>query len=98
MAIPHARSAGVTTPTLAFARLPEAGITWGSGEEPTTLAFLIAVPDDAGKQHLKLLSTLARAIMKEDFRAQLHEASSREEAEGIISSVLQVKPQAAVES
>lgn len=98
VAIPHARSAGVTTPTLAFARLPEAGITWGSGEEPTTLAFLIAVPDDAGKQHLKLLSTLARAIMKEDFRAQLHEASSREEAEGIISSVLQVKPQAAVES
>lgn len=98
VAIPHARSAGVTTPTLAFARLPEAGITWGTGEGPTSLAFLIAVPDDAGKQHLKLLSTLARAIMKEDFRAQLHEASSREEAEGIISSVLQVKPQAAVES
>ncbi|VEH72319.1 PTS system, fructose-specific IIABC component [Corynebacterium segmentosum] len=98
VAIPHARSAGVTTPTLAFARLPEGGITWGAGEGPTSLAFLIAVPDDAGKQHLKLLSTLARAIMKEDFRAQLHEASSREEAEGIISSVLQVKPQAAVES
>lgn len=98
VAIPHARSAGVTTPTLAFARLPEGGITWGAGEGPTSLAFLIAVPDDAGKQHLKLLSTLARAIMKEDFRAQLHEASSREEAEGIISSALQVKPQAAVES
>ena len=98
VAIPHARSAGVTTPTLAFARLPEGGITWGTGEGPTSLAFLIAVPDDAGKQHLKLLSTLARAIMKEDSRAQLHEASSREEAEGIISSVLQVKPQAAVES
>ena len=98
VAIPHARSAGVSAPTLAFARLPEGGITWASGEEPTTLAFLIAVPDDAGKQHLKLLSTLARAIMKEDFRAQLHEASSCEEAEGIISSVLQVEPQAAVES
>lgn len=98
VAIPHARSTGVSAPTLAFARLPEGGVTWGTGEEPTTLAFLIAIPDDAGKQHLKLLSTLARAIMKEDFRAQLHEANSREEAEGIISSVLQVKPQAAVES
>ena len=98
VAIPHARSAGVTTPTLAFARLPEGGITWGTGEGPTSLAFLIAVPDDAGKQHLKLLSTLARAIMKEDFRAQLHAASSREEAEEVIASVLQVEPQAAVES
>ena len=56
------------------------------------------MPDDAGKQHLKLLSTLARAIMKEDFRAQLHAASSREEAEEVISSALQVQPQAAVES
>lgn len=98
VAIPHARSAGVTTPTLAFARLPEGGITWGTGEGPTSLAFLIAVPDDAGKQHLKLLSTLARAIMKEDFRAQLHAASSREEAEEVIASVLQVEPQAAEES
>lgn len=98
VAIPHARSAGVSAPTLAFARLPEGGVTWGSGEEPTTLAFLIAVPDDAGKQHLKLLSTLARAIMKEDFRAQLHEANSREEAEEVISSVLQAEPHAAVES
>lgn len=98
VAIPHARSAGVTTPTLAFARLPEGGITWGTGEGPTSLAFLIAVPDDAGKQHLKLLSTLARAIMKEDFRAQLHAANSREEAEEVIASALQIEPQAAVES
>lgn len=98
VAIPHARSAGVSAPTLAFARLPAGGVTWGTGEEPATLAFLIAVPDNAGKQHLKLLSALARAIMKEDFRAQLHAASSCEEAEEVIASVLQVEPQAAVES
>lgn len=98
VAIPHARCAGVTVPTLAFARLPNGGITWGAGEEPTTLAFLIAVPDNAGKEHLKLLSTLARAIMREDFRAQLHEANSRDAAEKIVSSVLRAEPQAAVES
>lgn len=98
VAIPHARCAGVTTPTLAFARLPKGGITWGAEEEPTTLAFLIAVPDNAGKQHLKLLSTLARAIMRQDFRAQLHEANSREAAEEIVSSILRAEPQAAVES
>ncbi|MDK6555986.1 PTS sugar transporter subunit IIA, partial [Enterococcus faecalis] len=75
MAIPHARSAGVKVPTLAFARLSEA-ITWAQGEEPTTMVFLIAVPDDAGKQHLKLLSKLARAIMKEDFRVRLQSAAT----------------------
>ncbi|MDK8762884.1 fructose-specific PTS transporter subunit EIIC [Corynebacterium sp. MSK218] len=87
VAIPHARSAGVATPTLAFARLPK-GITWAEGEEPTTMVFLIAVPDDAGKQHLKLLSKLARAIMKEDFRARLESATTKEEAVSIISSAL----------
>lgn len=87
VAIPHARSAGVKVPTLAFARLSEA-ITWAQGEEPTTMVFLIAVPDDAGKQHLKLLSKLARAIMKEDFRVRLQSAATLEEAVDIISSAL----------
>ncbi|MCG7447392.1 fructose-specific PTS transporter subunit EIIC [Corynebacterium aurimucosum] len=91
VAIPHARSTGVKHPTLAFARLPK-GVTWAEGEEPTTLAFLIAVPDNAGKQHLKLLSKLARNIMKEDFRAKLHGAQSRQEAAEIISSILSPSP------
>ena len=87
MAIPHARTSGVNVPTLAFARLPE-GITWADGEDPTTMVFLIAVPEDAGKQHLKLLSKLARAIMKDDFRARLQSATSKEEAVEIISTTL----------
>ncbi|WP_288211738.1 fructose-specific PTS transporter subunit EIIC [uncultured Corynebacterium sp.] len=91
VAIPHARSAGVKVPTLAFARLPH-GVTWAAGEDPTTLAFLIAIPDNAGKQHLKLLSKLARSIMKEDFRAQLHGAKTRKEAADIISKVLSPAP------
>lgn len=52
------------------------------------MVFLIAVPDDAGKQHLKLLSKLARAIMKEDFRVRLQSAATLEEAVDIISSAL----------
>ena len=97
IAIPHCRSAHVTRASLAMAR-PNPAVDFGAKDGPADLIFLIAAPEGADQEHLKLLSTLARAIMKEDFRAQLHEASSREEAEGIISSVLQVKPQAAVES
>lgn len=77
VAIPHARVAGVAAPTLAFARLNEPGIPWAADEEPSRLVFLIAVPDDAGKQHLKLLSKLARSLMKQDFRDKLYAAADR---------------------
>ncbi|OFS21846.1 fructose-specific PTS transporter subunit EIIC [Corynebacterium sp. HMSC04H06] len=77
VAIPHARVAGVAAPTLAFARLDEPGIPWAADEEPSRLVFLIAVPDDAGKQHLKLLSKLARSLMKQDFRDKLFAAADR---------------------
>lgn len=77
VAIPHARVAGVAAPTLAFARLDEPGIPWAADEEPSRLVFLIAVPDDAGKQHLKLLSKLARSLMKQDFRDKLYAAADR---------------------
>lgn len=77
VAIPHARVAGVAAPTLAFARLDEPGIPWAAEEEPSRLVFLIAVPDDAGKQHLKLLSKLARSLMKQDFRDKLYAAADR---------------------
>ena len=50
------------------------------------------MPDNAGKQHLKLLSKLARNIMKEDFRDQLYGAQTRKEAAEIISSVLSPVP------
>ncbi|MDN6135933.1 PTS sugar transporter subunit IIA [Corynebacterium sp.] len=57
-AIPHARSNAVTQPTLALARLRERGVVWAEGEEPLRLIFPIAVTEDVGKAHLKLLSKL----------------------------------------
>ena len=76
VAIPHARTAGVTVPTLAFARLADP-VDWDAPDgAPVDLVFLIAVPEDAGKQHLKILAKLARALMKEDFRESLRAAGS----------------------
>lgn len=89
VAIPHARTAGVTEPVLAFARLPEPGVTWADGEEPTRLAFLIAVPEDSGKKHLKLLSKLARGLMKDDFRRDLLEADSASSITELVNARMQ---------
>ncbi|OFT47085.1 PTS mannose transporter subunit IIABC [Corynebacterium sp. HMSC06G04] len=90
VAIPHARTAGVTRPTLAFARLPKPGIQWAEGEEATDLVFLIAVPEGSGNQHLKILSKLARRLMKEDFRAQLRAAGTREEVIDLVGDAVAV--------
>ncbi|WKD61675.1 PTS system mannose-specific EIIBCA component [Corynebacterium ciconiae DSM 44920] len=90
VAIPHARCTGVATASLAFARLPEPGVAWD--EDPdhrSRLVFLIAAPDDAGQQHLRILSKLARATMREDFRAQLLHTDSSEDAVDIIRSAMQ---------
>ncbi|MFV8395456.1 fructose-specific PTS transporter subunit EIIC [Corynebacterium hindlerae] len=91
VAIPHARCSGVKVPTLAFARLAEPGTHWSAPDNaPVRLVFLIAVPEDAGKEHLRLLSKLARALMRDDFREALLTASSREQALGRIREVTEV--------
>ena len=91
VAIPHARSSAVTQPTLAFARLHEPGVVWADGEEPSRLIFLIAVPDNAGKAHLKLLSKLARNVMKEDFRNTLYAAQTPSDAVSTINGVVELE-------
>jgi PTS system fructose-specific IIC component len=84
VAIPHARSAAVDVPTLAFARL-RTPVEWDAPDgAPVDLVFLIAVPADAGTQHLKILATLARALMTDDFRASLRDASTPEDVVGLV--------------
>ncbi len=45
--IPHARSAYVTEPSLAFAR-SKAGVDYGAADGPAHLIFLIAAPEGGG--------------------------------------------------
>ncbi|MBM7505774.1 fructose-specific PTS transporter subunit EIIC [Agromyces aurantiacus] len=73
IAIPHAKSDAVTRPTLAAARLPE-GVDFGSFDGPADLVFLIAVPTASTQDHLAVLSTLARSLIKDDFVASLRSA------------------------
>lgn len=73
IAIPHAKSDAVTQPTLAAARLPE-GVDFGSFDGPADLVFLIAVPTASTQEHLTVLSTLARSLIREDFVASLRSA------------------------
>lgn len=94
IAIPHCRSAAVTEPTLAMAR-PNPAVSFGAKDGPADLIFFIAAPDGADQAHLKLLSTLARSLMKKSFTASLREASSAEEIVELVNGALGVGEQKA---
>lgn len=89
IAIPHCRSAAVTEPTLAMAR-PNPAVSFGAKDGPADLIFFIAAPDGADQAHLKLLSTLARSLMKKSFTASLRDASSAEEIVELVDGALGV--------
>ncbi|TNB76402.1 PTS lactose transporter subunit IIC [Arthrobacter sp. BB-1] len=93
IAIPHCRSAAVTEPTLAMARL-NPKVDFGAKDGPADLIFFIAAPDGADQAHLKLLSKLARSLIKKDFTAALRNASSREEIVELVDGALAEKPAA----
>ncbi|GAA2056538.1 fructose-specific PTS transporter subunit EIIC [Streptomyces cheonanensis] len=81
--IPHCRSAHVTEPTLAFGR-STTGIDFGAADGPATLVFLIAAPAGADQDHLGILSTLARDLMRAEFTDALRAETSPERAAALI--------------
>jgi PTS system fructose-specific IIC component len=85
--IPHARSASVTEPTLAFARLTP-GVDFGAPDGPADIVFLIAAPAGADEAHLAVLSQLARSLMKSEFTGGLRAAATPTDAVRIITDAI----------
>ena len=86
-AIPHCRTSAVSEPTLAFARLGTA-VDFGSFDGPADLVFLIAVPETASQDHLKILSALATGLMQDEFVTALRSAGSASEVVALIDSAV----------
>ena len=91
IAIPHCRSAAVTEPTLAFARLAP-GADFGASDGPADLVFLIAAPEGSDSAHLALLSSLARALVRPDFTASLRAAATPAELVALVEGVVAPAP------
>ncbi|HET8926991.1 MAG TPA: fructose-specific PTS transporter subunit EIIC [Microbacterium sp.] len=87
IAIPHAKSAAVVTPSLAFARLSP-GVEFGAPDGPADLVFLIAAPEGAAEAHLAVLSKLARSLIQDDFTAGLRAATSADEVVAIVRNAI----------
>ncbi|QKS12500.1 PTS sugar transporter subunit IIA [Curtobacterium sp. Csp1] len=83
IAIPHARSASVSSPTLAFSRLARK-VPFGAPDGDADIVFMIAVPEGADKDHLTVLSTLARALIRDDFTAALRAAATPQDVVDLV--------------
>ena len=94
IAIPHCRSPFVDQPTIGFARLSPA-VDFGAPDGPADLAFLIAAPDSGGAEHMKLLSSLARALVRKDFVESLRNAGSAAEVVELVEGVVNPAPDTA---
>lgn len=88
IAIPHCRSEAVVETSVVFARLSRP-VDFGAKDGPADLVFLLAAPVGSGSAHLKLLSTLARALLRKEFLASLRNAPDRETVVGLIRGTLQ---------
>ena len=79
IAIPHAKSAAVKQPAIAFGRSTK-GIDYASLDgQPAHLFFMIAATDGANNDHLEALSRLATFLMDGKFRDAVLNATSKEE-------------------
>ena len=87
IAIPHAKSAAVTQPSLAFARLTP-GVDFGAPDGPADLVFLIAAPEGAAEAHLAVLSKLARSLMQDDFTGGLRAARTPADVVAIVNAAI----------
>jgi fructose PTS system EIIA component len=75
IAIPHAKSAGVSQAGVAFGRT---STPLDYGDEKADLIFLIAAPEGEHNLHVTVLQQLARRLVHENFRTRLRETRSPE--------------------
>ena len=79
VAIPHGKLAGISDLMAGFAR-SSSGVNFDSIDgAPTTLFFLLVVPEQSGGHHLKALARISRFLRDESFRKKLVEASGVED-------------------
>ncbi|MEN8907525.1 MAG: PTS sugar transporter subunit IIA [Clostridiales bacterium] len=85
VAIPHGKSDGIKLPVLSFARTKNP-IDWNSLDgEYINMVFLIGVPEkNSGNEHIKILMSISRKLVHDDFRKRLLNAKTENEIISII--------------
>lgn len=71
-AIPHCKSSAINANSLVVLKFPQP-VPWDSlDKKPVRVVILMAIRDsDGATEHMKIISTLARQVMHEEFRANI---------------------------
>ncbi len=86
IAIPHAKTNAVKTPSIAFGRVIN-GVDYDSmDEEPSHLFFMIAAPENSNDSHIETLSKLTTFFLDDTFRKNLLSAKTIEEVIEIVNN------------
>ena len=80
IALPHAKSDYIIKPAI-FVLKPKNGVNWGdeTGEDIKFIICILSPNEQSGSTHLKLISTLARKLIDEDFKKVLVNSINEEE-------------------
>ena len=85
IAIPHAKTAAVKIPSIAFG-ISKNGVDYESLDgEPSKLFFMIAAPANASDTHIEILSKLTTMLLDDDIREKLLEVKNPQEVIEILS-------------
>lgn len=85
IAIPHAKTAAVKIPSIAFG-ISKNGVDYESLDgEPSKLFFMIAAPANASDTHIEILSKLTTMLLDDDIREKLLEVKTPQEVIDILS-------------
>ena len=85
IAIPHAKTAAVKIPSIAFG-ISKNGVDYESLDgEPSKLFFMIAAPANASDTHIEILSKLTTMLLDDEVREKLLEVKTPQEVIDILS-------------
>ena len=85
IAIPHAKTAAVKVPSIAFG-ISKNGVDYESLDgEPSKLFFMIAAPANASDTHIEILSKLTTMLLDDEVREKLLEVKNPQEVIEILS-------------
>lgn len=85
--LPHAKTAHILKPAIAFGRSVD-GVDFDSmDEEKAHIFFLICMPEKGYNLHLKILAMLSRSLIEESFRKALEAAETNEEVMQLLDQV-----------
>ncbi|MBR7795003.1 MULTISPECIES: PTS sugar transporter subunit IIA [Virgibacillus] len=88
-AIPHTQTEAVEKPAIIIVRT-ETGIEWESFDGQPAFFFLsLLIPkSEAGSTHLQALSALSRALMDEEVRQSMLDATTNEQLANIVATAI----------